>query len=29
LLSIIPPSVMFVIFQKQIMGGINIGGIKG
>lgn len=27
--SIIPPFFIFLIFQKQIMGGINIGGVKG
>lgn len=27
-LSIIPPALMFIIFQKNIMGGINIGGVK-
>lgn len=26
---IIPPAVLFAICQKQIMGGINIGGVKG
>jgi len=25
----IPPFVIFAIFQKQILGGVNIGGIKG
>lgn len=25
----IPPFIMFAIFQKQIMGGINVGGVKG
>ena len=25
----IPPFLIFVIFQKRIMGGINIGGVKG
>lgn len=25
----IPPFLIFAIFQKQIMGGINIGGVKG
>ena len=29
LLSIIPPSIIFVLFQRHIMGGINIGGVKG
>lgn len=27
--SIIPILLVFAIFQKQIMGGINIGGVKG
>lgn len=27
--SVIPQIVIFAIFQKQIMGGINIGGVKG
>ncbi len=26
---IIPPAILYAIFQKQIMGGINIGGVKG
>jgi len=25
----IPPFIIFVIFQKQILGGINVGGVKG
>ena len=25
----IPPFLIFVIFQKQIIGGVNIGGVKG
>lgn len=25
---IIPPAILYAIFQKQIMGGINIGGVK-
>lgn len=25
----IPPFIMFAIFQKQIMGGFNVGGVKG
>lgn len=25
----IPPFIIFVIFQKRILGGINIGGVKG
>ena len=28
-LSIIPPAVVFMLFQKQIMSGISVGGIKG
>ena len=27
--SMIPQVIVFVIFQKQIMGGINVGGVKG
>lgn len=27
--SMIPQAIIFIIFQKQIMGGINIGGVKG
>ena len=27
--SSIPPFVIFVLFQRHIMGGINIGGVKG
>ena len=27
--SMIPQVVVFVLFQKQIMGGINVGGVKG
>lgn len=27
--SMIPQVVVFAIFQKQIMGGINVGGVKG
>lgn len=27
--SSIPPFIIFVIFQKQILGGVNIGGVKG
>lgn len=27
--SCIPPFIIFLIFQRQIMGGINIGGVKG
>ena len=29
LFSVIPQIVIFAIFQKQIMGGVNIGGVKG
>lgn len=29
LYSIIPPTVIFALFQKQIMGGVMSGGIKG
>lgn len=25
----IPPFIIFVIFQKRILGGVNIGGVKG
>ena len=25
----IPPYILFAIFQKKIMGGINVGGVKG
>ena len=25
----IPPLLIFSIFQKRIMGGVNIGGVKG
>lgn len=28
-IACIPPLIMFAIFQKQIMGGVNIGGVKG
>lgn len=28
-LACIPPIIVFAFFQKQIMGGINIGGVKG
>lgn len=27
--SVVPQIVIFAIFQKQIMGGVNIGGVKG
>ncbi len=26
---VIPPAVLYLFFQKQIMGGLNIGGVKG
>ncbi len=29
LYSIIPPTILFAVFQKQIMGGVMAGGIKG
>lgn len=29
LFSIIPQVIIFMLFQKHIMGGINIGGVKG
>ncbi len=29
LFSIIPQVIIFILFQKQIMGGINVGGVKG
>ena len=29
LYSIIPPTILFTVFQKQIMGGVMSGGIKG
>lgn len=29
LIVIIPPSVIYLIFQKQIIGGLTIGGVKG
>ena len=29
LYSIIPPTIIFTVFQKQIMGGVMAGGIKG
>ena len=25
----VPPFLIFVIFQKRILGGVNIGGVKG
>ena len=28
-LASLPPFLIFVIFQKHILGGINIGGVKG
>jgi len=27
--SVVPQVLIFAIFQKQIMGGVNIGGVKG
>lgn len=27
--GMIPPVVMYAFFQKQILGGLNIGGVKG
>ena len=27
--SVIPQIVVFAIFQKQIIGGVNVGGVKG
>ena len=29
LFSILPPTVLFAVFQKQIMGGVMAGGVKG
>ena len=29
LFSLIPQLVIFAIFQKQIIGGLNLGGVKG
>lgn len=29
LLTIIPPTIIFIFFSKQIMGGLQLGGIKG
>lgn len=29
LFSMIPQVIVFAIFQKQIVGGINVGGVKG
>lgn len=29
LFSIIPPTIIFALFQKQVMGGVMSGGIKG
>ena len=29
LIVIVPPSVIYLIFQKQIIGGLTIGGVKG
>ena len=28
-LACVPPLVVFTLFQRQIMGGLNIGGVKG
>lgn len=28
-LASVPPIIVFAIFQKQIMGGVNVGGVKG
>lgn len=28
-IACIPPIIVFIFFQKRIMGGINIGGVKG
>lgn len=28
-LASLPPFLIFAVFQKQIMGGVNIGGVKG
>ena len=28
-ISCIPPLIIFIIFQKQILGGVNVGGVKG
>lgn len=28
-IATIPPTIVFVFFQKQIMGGINVGAVKG
>lgn len=28
-ISAIPPFIIYFIFQRQIMGGVNIGGVKG
>lgn len=29
LFSVIPQLIIFAVFQRQIMGGINVGGVKG
>ena len=29
MMSMIPPLIIFLIFNKHIMNGINIGGVKG
>ncbi len=28
-ITMIPPSIMYIIFQKQIIGGLTVGGVKG
>ncbi len=28
-LSVIPPMILFLVFNKQIMVGVNVGGVKG
>lgn len=28
-ITMIPPSIMYLIFQKQIIGGLTVGGVKG
>ena len=27
--GMIPPTVMYAIFQRKILGGVNVGGVKG
>lgn len=27
--SILPQVIVFAIFQKKIIGGVNVGGVKG